>query len=139
MLYALLGFFGTGNIASISSFDPTWTRHFLTVFSPYTMCSLIVLKISIPLLIVGCSIRLLAPSNLFMATILLGDCLSLQVMHAVTPRGSWMDIGSAISRFAISITLPCLMLLLHYISYPLVTYSIAKIGHQLRHRTKEHV
>lgn len=128
MLYALLGFFGTGNVASISSFDPTWTRHFLTVFSPFTMCALIVLKTSIPLLVVGCGIRTLAPSNLVMATILLGDCLSLPVMHAVTPYGSWLDIGSAVSRLVIAITLPCLMLLLHHISHPLVTYSIRKIG-----------
>ncbi|XP_046492367.1 GPI ethanolamine phosphate transferase 1 isoform X1 [Neodiprion pinetum] len=136
MLYVLLGFFGTGNIASISSFDPTWTRHFLTVFSPFTMCTLIVLKTSIPLLVVGCGIRTLAPSNLFMTTILLADCLTLQVMHTVTPRGSWMDIGSAISRFVIAMTLPCLMLLLYHISRLLVTYSVWKIDHS---QIKQHV
>ncbi|XP_048507582.1 GPI ethanolamine phosphate transferase 1-like isoform X2 [Athalia rosae] len=128
MLYVLLGFFGTGNVASLSSFDPMWTRHFLTVFSPFTMCTLIVLKTAIPLLMVGCAIRTLAPANLFAGTMLLGDCLSLPVMYAVTPQGSWLDIGSAISRFVIAITLPCIMLVLHYISYPLVSCSFRKFG-----------
>ncbi|XP_015440246.1 PREDICTED: GPI ethanolamine phosphate transferase 1 [Dufourea novaeangliae] len=124
MLYTLLCFFGTGNMASISSFDPSWTRHFITVFSPFIMFSLILLKISIPLMLVGCVSHMIGSSNIFLAVLLLGDCLSLPFVYCVTPEGSWLDIGSAISRFTIAISLPCLLLFLYYISYPLMTFSL---------------
>lgn len=122
MLYTLLCFFGTGNMASISSFDPSWTRHFVTVFSPFTMFSLILLKISIPLMLIGCASHLFKSQNSFLAVLLLGDCLSLPLIYYVTPEGSWLDIGTAISRFTIAISLPCLLLLLYYFSYPLMTF-----------------
>nr|XP_012139124.1 PREDICTED: GPI ethanolamine phosphate transferase 1 [Megachile rotundata] len=121
MLYTLLCFFGTGNMASISSFDPSWTRHFVTVFSPFIMFSLILMKICIPLIMVGCTSYTFGSSNSFLAVVLLGDCLALPLMYCVTPQGSWLDIGSAISRFTITISLPCLLLLLYCLSYPLIT------------------
>ncbi|XP_031825596.1 GPI ethanolamine phosphate transferase 1 isoform X2 [Nomia melanderi] len=126
MLYTLLCFFGTGNMASISSFNPTWTRHFVTVFSPFIMFSLILLKMCIPLILVGCTSHIMGSSNLFLAVLLLGDCLSLPLVYSVTSQGSWLDIGSAISRFIIAISLPCLLLLLYYLSYPLMTFSLYK-------------
>ncbi|XP_026674612.1 GPI ethanolamine phosphate transferase 1 isoform X2 [Ceratina calcarata] len=123
MFYTLLCFFGTGNMASISSFDPSWTRHFVTVFSPFTMFLLILFKISIPLMLIGCTGHTLGTTNIFLGVLLLGDCLSLPLMYYVTPEGSWLDIGSAISRFTIAMSLPCLIVLLHFLSYPLVTFS----------------
>ncbi|XP_076656589.1 GPI ethanolamine phosphate transferase 1-like isoform X2 [Halictus rubicundus] len=126
MLYTLLSFFGTGNMASISSFNPSWTRHFVTVFSPFVMFSLILFKISVPLMLVGCASHIIGSSNIFLAVLLLGDCLSLPLVYCVTPQGSWLDIGSAISRFTIAISLPCLLLLLYYLSYPLMTFSLYK-------------
>lgn len=129
MQYTLLCFFGTGNMASISSFDPSWTRHFLTVFSPFTMASLILLKTVLPLVLVGCLMRALAPdSSVFSAVLLLGDCLALPLMYGVTTQGSWLDIGSAISRFVIAIVLPCLLLLVHYLTKPLATVSLRKFA-----------
>lgn len=127
MLYTLLCFFGTGNMASISSFDPSWTRHFVTMFSPFTMFSLILLKISTPLMLIGCASRVLGSPRIFLAILLLGDCLSLPLLYCVTPQGSWLDIGSAISRFTIAISLPCLLLLLYYLSYPLMTFVPSKL------------
>lgn len=125
MLYTLLSFFGTGNMASISSFDPSWTRHFLTVFSPFTMTALILLKTVIPLILVGCIIRALATdSTIFCAVLLLGDCLALPLMYGVTTEGSWLDIGSGISRFVIAIVLPCLLVLVYYLTKPFATFSL---------------
>ena len=124
MLYTLLCFFGTGNMASISSFDPTWTRHFITVFSPITMSALILLKLGIPLILVGCASRIFASSSIFIAVLLLGDCLSLPLMYGITSEGSWLDIGSAISRYTIAITIPCLLLVLYHLSRPLMIFSI---------------
>lgn len=113
-------------MASISSFDPSWTRHFVTVFSPFVMFSLIFFKISIPLILIGCTSHVFKSPTVFLAVLLLGDCLTLPLMYCVTPHGSWLDIGSAISRFTIAITLPCLLLLLHYLSYPLMVCDLTK-------------
>lgn len=115
-------------MASISSFDPTWTRHFITIFSPFTMTALILLKLGIPLVLVGSSSRVCASSSLFLAVLLLGDCLSLPLMYGITTEGSWLDIGTAISRYTIAITLPCLLLLIYHISQPLMTFSIRRVG-----------
>lgn len=128
MLYTLLCFFGTGNMASISSFDPSWTRHFITIFSPFVMTSLILLKLSIPLLLIGCTCHNLGHPTIFLAVLLLGDCLALPLMYSVTPHGSWLDIGSAISRFTIAISLPCLLVILHYIAQPFLKFSIETLA-----------
>lgn len=126
MLYALLCFFGTGNMASISSFDPSWTRHFVTVFSPFLMTSLILFKLSIPLVLVGCANHALGTKSISLAVLFLGDCLSLPLMYSVTPYGSWLDIGSAISKFIIAISLPCLLLLLQCLSHPLMKVELKR-------------
>ncbi|XP_029154828.1 GPI ethanolamine phosphate transferase 1-like isoform X2 [Nylanderia fulva] len=128
MLYILLSFFGTGNMASISSFDPSWTRHFVTVFSPFLMTSLIIFKLSIPLIIVGCasySLESEEDKKTISSTVLfLGDCLLLPLMYCVTPYGSWLDIGIAISKFVIALFLPCLFVLLQRLSYPLMEFDL---------------
>ncbi|XP_011880603.1 PREDICTED: GPI ethanolamine phosphate transferase 1-like [Vollenhovia emeryi] len=130
MLYVLLCFFGTGNMASISSFDPSWTRHFVTVFSPFLMTSLILLKLSIPLILVGCVSYSLESEEctkpISLAVLFLGDCLSLPLMYCVTPHGSWLDIGSAISKFIIAISLPCLFVLLRCLSRPLMKLGLER-------------
>lgn len=52
----LVSFFGTGNIASISSFDPNWVRCLVSTFAPFLMASLIILKLMIPVLVVMCAV-----------------------------------------------------------------------------------
>lgn len=129
MLYILLCFFGTGNMASISSFDPSWTRHFVTVFSPFLMTSLILFKLSIPLILVGCasySLESECRKPISLAVLFLGDCLSLPLMYYVTPYGSWLDIGSAISKFIIALSLPCLFVLLRCLSYLLMELDLKR-------------
>lgn len=114
-------------MASISSFDPMWTRHFITVFSPFTMASLILLKLAIPLILVGCASRAVAAtssssSSMFLGVLLLGDCLSLPLIYSVTSEGSWLDIGTAISRYTIAVILPCTFMVLYHLSSPLMTF-----------------
>jgi GPI ethanolamine phosphate transferase 1 len=59
MLYLLISFFGTGNIASISSFDPNWVRCYVTTFSPFLMAGLIILKLMLPLFVLVCVLKAL--------------------------------------------------------------------------------
>lgn len=55
MLYVMLAFFGTGNLASISSFDPNSVRCFVAVFARALMTILVVIKLVIPLILVVCA------------------------------------------------------------------------------------
>lgn len=55
MTYVLISFFGTGNLASISSFDPNCVRCFVDTFSPFLMAALIIMKLFIPVLFVICA------------------------------------------------------------------------------------
>lgn len=55
LAYVLLSFFGTGNLASISSFDPNAVRCFVGTFSPFVMAGLIVVKLFVPVLLVMCA------------------------------------------------------------------------------------
>ena len=57
LFFIVLAFFGTGNIASINSFDPSFVYCFVTVFSPFVMGSLLLYKIIIPFLLVTCFFR----------------------------------------------------------------------------------
>jgi phosphatidylinositol glycan class N len=45
--------FGTGNVASISSFEISSTYRFVTVFSPFVMTSLLLWKLTAPMVIVS--------------------------------------------------------------------------------------
>ncbi|KHJ77583.1 phosphatidylinositolglycan class [Oesophagostomum dentatum] len=51
--FVLASLFGTGNFASMNSFNPSTLSRFISVFSPFTMAALLVLKLLIPLLMVA--------------------------------------------------------------------------------------
>ncbi|CAF4701902.1 unnamed protein product, partial [Rotaria sp. Silwood2] len=55
LLFIFLAFFGTGNFASINSFDPSIVYCFLTIFNPFLMSSVIIFKCILPILIVTCA------------------------------------------------------------------------------------
>lgn len=57
VIYMLIAFFGTGNMATVSSFDPNWVRFFISTFSPFTMMILVVLKMLIPIFILVCTLK----------------------------------------------------------------------------------
>ncbi|KAG8442486.1 hypothetical protein GDO86_011323 [Hymenochirus boettgeri] len=52
VFFIITAFFGTGNIASINSFDPASVYCFITVFNPFIMGGLIMWKILIPFVLV---------------------------------------------------------------------------------------
>ncbi|RYP26121.1 hypothetical protein DL767_008161 [Monosporascus sp. MG133] len=101
-------FFSTGNIASISSFSLDSVSRLLPVFDPFSQGALLVLKLMIPFALVSAHLGILnkhlgvAPSALFMVVMALSDILTLYFFWVVKDEGSWLEIGSTISHFAIA-------------------------------------
>ena len=54
LFFSVVSFFGTGNIASLNSFDPKSIQTLVSVFNPFLMGSLLLMKVLIPFLAVAC-------------------------------------------------------------------------------------
>jgi phosphatidylinositol glycan class N len=116
LLLVNIAFFGTGNVASMSSFEISSTYRFVTVFAPFTMGALLVGKILIPFMLVACTFHLilLLPSaaedaqkprlpatRYFLLVVAMSDVLALHFLFLVKNEGSWKEIGNSISMFGI--------------------------------------
>lgn len=129
MVFIFIGFFGTGNIASLNSFDPMWVRAFLTVFSPFKMMGLILLKIMVPFLFTCCVFRAVNSigkeniMQMFCIILIYSDLMVLQFLYLITNVGSWLDIGSSLSHFVIMEGFVTILLLLYGLAHLLTTAS----------------
>lgn len=107
MLYLMISFFGTGNMATISSFDPNWVRCLITTFSPFLMTALILFKLSIPINMLSCCYRAIHVAlrgdakKMFIMMLVICDMMCLNFLFLVKNKGSWLDIGSSLSHFVI--------------------------------------
>ncbi|RLN07161.1 hypothetical protein C2845_PM11G09300 [Panicum miliaceum] len=110
LLFVILfnvAFFGTGNFASIASFEISSVYRFITVFSPFLMAGLLIFKLFIPFMLVICTFS--AITNIvriprlgcYFLVILLSDVMTIHFFFLVRNTGSWMEIGNSISHFGI--------------------------------------
>ncbi|CAH1961532.1 unnamed protein product [Acanthoscelides obtectus] len=123
MAMIFLGFFGTGNVASVNSFDPMWVRAFLTLFSPFTMAALIVFKLSIPFIFTCCvfkAINAVGRENvliIFCIVLIFSDVMVMQFLYLITNVGSWLEIGSSLSHFVMVEVFVMILLLLYGVAH----------------------
>ncbi|XP_010550128.1 PREDICTED: GPI ethanolamine phosphate transferase 1 isoform X2 [Tarenaya hassleriana] len=102
-----VAFFGTGNFASIASFEISSVYRFITIFSPFLMAALLIFKLFIPFMLVICVFsaitKLLRVPRLgcYFLVILLSDIMTIHFFFLVKNTGSWMEIGNSISHFGI--------------------------------------
>ncbi|MQL78216.1 hypothetical protein Taro_010638 [Colocasia esculenta] len=87
-----VAFFGTGNFASIASFEISSVYRFITLFSPFFMAALLIFKLFIPFMLVICA---------FSSITKLIHVPRLGCYFLVRNTGSWMEIGNSISHFGI--------------------------------------
>jgi phosphatidylinositol glycan class N len=111
LLYVFLtyvAFFGTGNVASISSFEISSTYRFTTVFAPFLMGVILIWKLLIPNILVAvayaCVQRAvgLSARAAFLLVMLLSEVIALNFFFLVQDSGSWLDIGVSISHFGLA-------------------------------------
>lgn len=123
----MIGMFSTGNMASFSSFDPSWVRFLVLTFSPFLMATLIIIKLMIPIIILLCILRALhivikvsfsvfslnfqsislhfpfqidAPKQ-FIMILIACDIMCLNFLFLVKNTGSWLEIGTSLSHFIV--------------------------------------
>ncbi|CAF3632497.1 GPI ethanolamine phosphate transferase 1 [Fusarium graminearum PH-1] len=115
-------FFSTGNIASISSFSLESVSRLIPVFDPFSQGALLILKIIIPFFLISANLGVLnkrlgvAPSAIFMVVLTASDVLTLYFFWVVKDEGSWLEIGSTITHFAIASFLCVFVAALEFVS-----------------------
>lgn len=103
-----LAFFGTGNIASVSSFSISSVYRFITVFNPFLMGAMLIFKMLIPFFLLSGALGLLGTLlsldrwSLFLLVLSTIDIMTLNFFFLVVDTGSWLEIGTTISHFMIS-------------------------------------
>lgn len=108
MIFLQSAFFSTGNIASVSSFSLESVYRLIPIFDPLSQGALLILKLMIPFALMSANLGILnkklgvAPSALFMVVMAASDILTLYFFWVVRDEGSWLEIGSTISHFAIA-------------------------------------
>ncbi|XP_068437324.1 GPI ethanolamine phosphate transferase 1 [Clinocottus analis] len=130
VFFIITAFFGTGNIASINSFDPASVYCFLTVFNPFIMGGLMMWKVIIPFIIVMCTFETiqvatqLSSRSLFLIVLVISDLMALHFFFLVQDYGSWLDIGTSISHYVIVMSMTIFLMLLSVVTHILTSQRI---------------
>ncbi|KAK6293030.1 hypothetical protein J4Q44_G00365310 [Coregonus suidteri] len=131
VFFIITAFFGTGNIASINSFDPASVYCFLTVFNPFIMGGLMMWKVIIPFIIVMCTFETIQVStqlssrSLFLIVLVISDLMALHFFFLVQDYGSWLDIGTSISHYVIVMSMTIFLMLLSLMTHILTSRRVS--------------
>ena len=140
LFFLIYSFFGTGNIASINSFNPISILAFVSVFNPFVMGFLCILKIFNPLQLVSCffqaiQITIKIPAYpFFLLLIIISDFTACHFFFLIKDSGSWLEIGTSISHYVIIMA----FILFHFILFTLSkflthTCLIVSISTKIKH------
>ncbi|XP_064640731.1 GPI ethanolamine phosphate transferase 1-like [Lineus longissimus] len=133
ILLILLAFYGTGNIASINSFEPASVYCFLTVFNPFVMGAIMFTKILIPFILVTCTFQaihiiLQVPiKSLYLVVLIMSDFMALHFFFLVRDYGSWLEIGTSISHYTVMMGMIVFLMVLMLLARPLTTVSLRRV------------
>ncbi|KAL3279532.1 hypothetical protein HHI36_017041 [Cryptolaemus montrouzieri] len=130
MVLMFLGYFGIGNLASVSSVDPLWVRIFIATNSPFKIMILILFRHLLPLLYTICVFRIIVLHNnvdltsSFGTITLLSDIMALYFLHSVKNSGSWAEMGASLAHFVIADSLTMGLLCFYIVAYFLIDIQV---------------
>lgn len=107
-----------------------WVKPFVTVFSPFTMTGLILLKLSVPFLLASCALRTLnimtrsKVIGMYSVVLLFCDFMVLVFLNKIKNTGSWLEIGTSLSHFIIADVTVIILILLYMVAYFMTSYVI---------------
>ncbi|CAN4082504.1 unnamed protein product [Withania somnifera] len=142
MVFFNIAFFGTGNFASIASFEISSVYRFITIFSPFLMAALLIFKLLIPFILVICafsSITKLVQVPLlgcYFLVILCSDVMTIHFFFLVRNKGSWMEIGNSISHFGIMSAQVVFVLMLFAVTNVFIKDIQVRSAQQFSHKKK---
>uniref|UniRef100_A0A6B2KXJ3 GPI ethanolamine phosphate transferase 1 n=1 Tax=Arcella intermedia TaxID=1963864 RepID=A0A6B2KXJ3_9EUKA len=111
ILFSFHTFFGTGNVASLNSFEIASTYRFFTVFQPFWIMALLILKILLPIFFISIIFNIInrllsAPPQgqarsigSFFITVLITNLMGINFFLLIKDTGSWLEIGMSIGHF----------------------------------------
>ncbi|KAF6755115.1 GPI ethanolamine phosphate transferase 1 [Ephemerocybe angulata] len=108
LFFVQIAFFGTGNVASISSFYLSPVYRLIPIFNPFFMASLLIFKILAPYIMLGIAFSQLnrglrlPPFSLLLVALTIVDGMTLTFFFKVQDTGSWLEIGQSITFFCIA-------------------------------------
>ncbi|KAK0192589.1 Phosphatidylinositolglycan class N-domain-containing protein [Armillaria mellea] len=108
LFFVQVGFFGTGNVASVSSFYLSPVYRLIPIFNPFYMSALLLFKIVAPYIILSVVFATLTyqlhfpPFALFLNALMITDGMTVMFFFNVTDTGSWLEIGQTISFFVVA-------------------------------------
>ncbi|KAL3106090.1 hypothetical protein niasHT_025479 [Heterodera trifolii] len=132
-----MAFFGTGNIASLNSFNPSFLRYFVSVFSPFTMALLLFLKVLIPFFVLSLCFVSAASidgksfaenrhkiGRLSAMVAMITNTMAMAFFCCLRTDGSWLQIGISISNYVICLLCSAFVYLLLNIANVLLNIPI---------------
>ncbi|KIM35184.1 hypothetical protein M413DRAFT_14705 [Hebeloma cylindrosporum] len=108
LFFVQVGFFGTGNVASISSFYLAPVYRLIPIFNPFYMSTLLIFKIIAPYVMLSVTFAVLndalhlPPFSLLLVALTITDGMTLTFFYQVQDTGSWLEIGQSITFFCIA-------------------------------------
>uniref|UniRef100_A0A1I7WPE0 GPI ethanolamine phosphate transferase 1 n=1 Tax=Heterorhabditis bacteriophora TaxID=37862 RepID=A0A1I7WPE0_HETBA len=159
--FVLTTLFGTGNFASLNSFNPSTLSRFISVFSPFTMATLLLIKLLIPLFMTSLmlasilkfdreAIHRISCLVLIITDLMAMVCFRFKIIkmllynsfikaisnkcffHQLKDTGSWLDIGLSISQYLVAMSMSVALLLLLLISSRLMTISFSLFQNKIK-------
>lgn len=118
LFLGIMSFFGTGNVASINTFNPNMIYSFITVFSPFVMGALLILKMAVPFIYVSTVFNVMLSllsrqlKTILFLMLVMSDLMGLHFFFLVQDSGSWLEIGVSISHYVIMMTMAVAVVLL---------------------------
>ncbi|KAL3315898.1 hypothetical protein Ciccas_005462 [Cichlidogyrus casuarinus] len=123
--FIVLAFFGTGNVASINSFDPFSVHCYITIIIPGIMGPLMIYKMLCPMFCVSAALALItrpiqksvlnSPLLHGLVCVAISNVMAIHFFCWLRDQGSWLDIGISISHYVIAMSFGLLSMVLAYL------------------------